>query len=74
MNRYDFIMFDMDGTIMDSRDFHRDVLHRFFNQYVGPVSKEDVEIGMGATVWDIFRFFDVDQSRWEVLFYNLERL
>ena len=43
MNRYDLVMFDMDGTLMDSKVFHQEVFYRFLNEYVKPVTREEVE-------------------------------
>ena len=54
MNRYDLVMFDMDGTLMDSKVFHQEVFYRFLNEYVKPVTREEVEKGLGATVREIF--------------------
>ena len=53
MSRYDLVMFDMDGTLMDSRAFHQKVFYRFLNQYVGNITEEEVRRDIGATVREI---------------------
>jgi phosphoglycolate phosphatase-like HAD superfamily hydrolase len=62
INKYDLIMFDMDGTFMDSRQFHTKVFHRFINEYVKPVEITEVAEAMGNTVRDIFENLGVPHN------------
>lgn len=55
MRKYDHIMFDMDGTFADSREFHGKSFQRYFNTLGKEVAAEDVRDGLGVTVADIFR-------------------
>lgn len=72
IHRYKIIMFDMDGTFIDSKNFHTKVFYRFFNQYVMPVSWEAVETGIGNTVRDIFQSLSVPEVQFEELFAKLD--
>ncbi len=72
MNKYDLVMFDMDGTIMDSRNFHHAVFYRFLNEYVRPVTHEEVYKGIGNTVREIFDSIGVEEERLESLFEELD--
>lgn len=72
MNHYDLVMFDMDGTLMDSREFHQEVFYRFLNQYVGPVTRPQVRRGMGDTVREIFDSVGVPETELEMLFRKLD--
>ena len=47
IDQYKIVMFDMDGTFIDSRKFHAEVFYRFFQQRIMPVSMKDVEAGIG---------------------------
>lgn len=44
------LIFDMDGTFMDSRTFHAKTFHRFLNRYIGPIDLETTRKKMGNTV------------------------
>ena len=44
------LIFDMDGTFMDSRAFHTKVFHRFINEYIQPIDLESTRQRMGDTV------------------------
>jgi len=55
MQKYDHIMFDMDGTFTDSKDFHGRSFQRFFKTLGREVPVEDVKDGLAVTVVDIFR-------------------
>ena len=66
------VMFDMDGTFIDSRKFHANVFYRFFNQCVMPVSMKDIEAGIGNTVRDIFQSFGIEEEKFEQLFSELD--
>lgn len=68
MNKYDLIMFDMDGTLMDSKQFHYEVFYRFLNEFVMQVTREQVEKGLGATVREIFDSVGVREEKLEGLF------
>lgn len=70
---YKLIMFDMDGTFIDSKDFHTKVFYTFFNKYVKPVSVEQVNMGIGNTVRDIFESFHVPEEEFKILFCKLEQ-
>lgn len=72
MHRYQLIMFDMDGTFIDSRSFHEKVFYRFFNERVMPVTKERVAEGIGNTVRDIFQSLNLDEKVFPELFQELE--
>ena len=72
MNRYDLVMFDMDGTLMDSKVFHQEVFYRFLNEYVKPVTREEVEKGLGATVREIFDSVGVAEEDLQRLFQKLD--
>lgn len=72
MYRYKLIMFDMDGTFIDSRSFHEKVFYRFFNECVIPVTMEKVAAGIGNTVRDIFQSMGLDEREFTKLFGELE--
>ncbi len=55
MRKYDHIMFDMDGTFADSRDFHGLSFARYLKRLGRDVSAEEVKDGLAVTVTDIFR-------------------
>ena len=72
MSRYDLVMFDMDGTLMDSRAFHQKVFYRFLNRYVGNITEEEVRRGIGATVREIFDSAGVPEENLKELFVKLD--
>lgn len=72
MNRYDLLVFDMDGTIMDSKKFHTEVFYRFINKYVCSASYEEIINGLGATVKAIFDYFNVQEDQLEELMDKLD--
>lgn len=54
MRSYDLIMFDMDGTFADSKDFHGRSFRRYFKTLGRDVPAEDIKDGLAVTVADIF--------------------
>ena len=54
MRKYDHIMFDMDGTFVDSRNFHGRAFPRYFKQCGREVDMEAVKDALGVTILDIF--------------------
>ena len=66
------VIFDMDGTLMDSKVFHQEVFYRFLNEYVKPVTREEVEKGLGATVREIFDSVGVAEEDLQRLFQKLD--
>jgi phosphoglycolate phosphatase-like HAD superfamily hydrolase len=48
--RYQLLMFDMDGTFLDSAKFHIRAYHRFFQKYNIPVKLGEDIRGMGNTI------------------------
>lgn len=70
--RYSLIMFDMDGTLIDSRRFHEEALYRFFKKYWKHVPYEAVADGIGATVKSLFNAVGVPESRHEELYTALD--
>lgn len=73
MHQCKLVMFDMDGTFIDSREFHAQVFHRFFKRYIMPVSMEKIETGIGNTVRDIFQSFGIEEQRMPQLFSELDK-
>lgn len=73
MKEYKLVIFDMDGTFLDSKTFHTEVFYRFFRQYIGSVSRSAVAKNMGTTVKDIFMNFQIPERDFEDLFHKLER-
>lgn len=55
MLKYEHIMFDMDGTFIDSRNFHGLAFQRYFKSLGKNVDMEAVKDALGVTVADIFR-------------------
>lgn len=72
IDQYKIVMFDMDGTFIDSRKFHAEVFYRFFQQRIMPVSMKDVEAGIGNTVRDIFQSFGIEERMFPQLFLELD--
>lgn len=70
--QYKIVIFDMDGTFIDSRKFHRQVFYRFFHECVQPVSMEEVDAGIGNTVRDIFQSVHIEENRYKELFSKLD--
>ena len=54
MRKCDHIMFDMDGTFVDSRNFHGRAFQRYFKQCGREVDMEAVKDALGVTILDIF--------------------
>lgn len=63
MQKYDHIMFDMDGTFADSRDFHGASFARYLKTLGRDVSAEEVKDGLAVTVVDIFHRVGITSER-----------
>lgn len=70
--KYKLIMFDMDGTFIDSKSFHTKVFYQYFNESVMPVTMEETASGMGNTVRDIFQSLKIEEERFPELFEKLD--
>lgn len=54
MKKYKCILFDMDGTFIDSRNFHARAYHRFFNKYCKSVEMDAVKNAIGPSTKSLF--------------------
>lgn len=70
--QFKLIIFDMDGTFIDSKKFHRQVFYRYFHKCVMPVSMEEIDAGIGNTVRDIFQSCRIREERFPELFQKLD--
>ncbi|MDO4343542.1 MAG: HAD family hydrolase [Eubacteriales bacterium] len=52
--RYQLVLFDMDGTFIDSRPFHARLFFEFFKKYWKPVDYERCYRAVGTTVRELF--------------------
>ena len=59
---FKLLIFDMDGTFMDSRTFHAKTFHRFINRYIGPIDLETTRSKMGNTVRHILKNAGVSEE------------
>lgn len=57
------LIFDMDGTFMDSRNFHAKAFQRFISAYIQPIDLESTRRRMGDTVRHILRNVGVSDSQ-----------
>ena len=73
MRNYDLVIFDMDGTLVDSDRAHNKMFGRFwqmfFPEYYG---KDVVENGKGGTLLSIFRQAGMDEPTIEKVFDKLD--
>ena len=72
MRQYDLLMFDMDGTIIDSARFHVLAYKRFFKTYNIPVQMHDTLEGLGNTIEEMFGVLGVPPEDREKLYQKLE--
>lgn len=52
--KYKLVIFDMDGTFLDSRKFHAQIFYDFFRRYFKPVTYEKCYRAVGVTVRKLF--------------------
>lgn len=71
MPRYDLLMFDMDGTFIDSAHFHISAYRRFFDRYKIDVKLGDTILGMGFTIEDFFHNIGVPAARIDEVYEKL---
>ncbi len=71
MSKYDFLIFDMDGTFIDSAPFHIAAYHRFFNMHEINVSMGDTILGLGFTIEDMFRNIGLPEERVDEVYEKL---
>ncbi|WP_172807769.1 HAD family hydrolase [Christensenella intestinihominis] len=71
MLKYDHIMFDMDGTFVDSRNFHGLAFQRYFKQCGKDVDMEAVKDALGVTILDIFHRIGITGAEEEKAFDHL---
>jgi len=63
MRKYDFVVFDMDGTLVDSYETHYKIFDYYFSRYhTGFPIKEALEKKMGASMLAIFKETKMDDS------------
>ena len=72
MQRYALLIFDMDGTFLDSHRFHQQSLSRFVNRYVRRASPEEVARSMGATMQTLLLGLGVPAARLPELYEKLD--
>lgn len=71
MQKYDHIMFDMDGTFVDSRNFHGRSFQRYFKKWGKDVDMEAVCDALGVTIADIFHRIGITDEEEEKAFDHL---
>ncbi|MEA5004533.1 MAG: HAD-IA family hydrolase [Christensenella sp.] len=71
MPKYDFLIFDMDGTFIDSAPFHIAAYHRFFDTHEIEVSMGDTILGLGFTIEEMFRNIGVPEERVDEVYEKL---
>jgi Predicted phosphatases len=71
MEKYKYVFFDMDGTFIDSRQFHIEAFYRFFNKYYHAVDMETVRNGIGDTIKAIFNHLHILDEEYDELFNKL---
>ena len=71
MRKYNCIFFDMDGTFIDSRNFHSKAYYRFFNKYDQAVEMKAVENAIGPSTKSIFDNLKIPDERYDELFDKL---
>jgi haloacid dehalogenase superfamily, subfamily IA, variant 1 with third motif having Dx(3-4)D or Dx(3-4)E len=69
--KFKLVLFDMDGTLIDSRAFHTDVTYNFFIRHWKKVPYEDVKKCVGTTVRNIFDFAQIPEEQIETYFKKL---
>ena len=73
MPKYDLLMFDMDGTFIDSAHFHISAYHRFFEKHKIDVKLGDTILGLGFTIEDFFHNIGVPDERIDEVYEKLWR-
>lgn len=75
---YKLVVFDMDGTFINSRNFHAQLFYEFFRKYWKPISYEQCYEAVGITVRQVFEEAEIplkDHAKYYDLlddFYNYE--
>jgi len=73
MKKYKAVIFDMDGTIINSRDFHASIFENFLKDNWKPVAYEDCYKAVGVTVRTVFETMDIPQEKHDAFFELLDR-
>jgi Predicted phosphatases len=69
--KYSLILFDMDGTFTDSKNFHGLAFPRFFKMIGRDVDLEFIKKSLGITIKDIFNKIGITEDEESVIFRKL---
>lgn len=72
MKKYKIVIFDMDGTILDSRSFHASIFEEFLQENWMPVDYEACYEAVGITVRSVFESMGIPQEKYDGLFELLD--
>lgn len=73
MKKHHLIIFDMDGTFIDSRIFHASVFEKFFAKYGHPVSFNQCYDAVGLTVKSVFDTVGIQEADQMDYFHKLAK-
>ena len=71
LKKYSLILFDMDGTFTDSRNFHGLAFQRFFKMIGRSVDLEFIKKSLGITIKDIFSQIGITDAEENDIFRKL---
>lgn len=71
-SRYRLLIFDMDGTFLNSSGFHERSLHRFVNECYRPASAREVTGAMGANIQVLLENLGARGAQLPELLYRLD--
>lgn len=70
--KHKLVMFDMDGTFIDSRNFHTHIFYEFFKKYWKEVPYDKVSSGVGTSVRVLFEIAQISEDLMEPYFRRLD--
>ncbi len=73
MRTYDLVIFDMDGTLIDTRGMHDVLFERFWEQYFPDWTLGEMTSGGGLTLQSVFMNMGIGKDQMGEIFEKLEQ-
>lgn len=70
---YDLVLFDMDGTLLDSQNAHEKMFRRYWAKSALSEGRKEPEWTAGPTLWDVFSPSGITRRQMREVYEELER-